>query len=205
MALTFYPKSIIICLTFMLLSVSKLVMNNPSNQVSRFSASSLNSAFFAPNINGHTIENAYGSRETVDTFNANNTPNKNDIMVTKNGVTTLKTDEVFFDFDKSNIRKDAAAALDKLVKVLNDNKSIIIKIEAHADSRGSDEYNVKLSDRRAKSSRDYLIKKGIHPDRIVSAKGFGESKLVNECGDGIDCSEAAHQLNRRSEFIVLNP
>ena len=189
----------------MLLSVSKLVMNNPSNQVSRFSASSLKSAFFAPNIIGLTNENAYGSRETVDTFNANNTPNTKDIMVTKNGVTMLKTDEVFFDFDKSNIRKDAAAALDKLVKVLNDNKSIIIKIEAHADSRGSDEYNLKLSDRRAKSSRDYLIKKGIHPDRIVSAKGFGESKLVNECGDGIDCSEAAHQLNRRSEFIVLNP
>jgi outer membrane protein OmpA-like peptidoglycan-associated protein len=205
MALQLYLKSVFIYLIITLLSASHIFVNNPTHEINRFSASSNNSAFFAPNANGSTYKIANGSRETVNKSIAKPSAYPEEIAVVKRGVTMLKTDEIFFDFDKSSIRKDAAEALDKLVDVLNANKSIIIRIEAHADSRGSDEYNLKLSDRRAKSSRDYLVEKGIHPDRIVSAKGFGESKLVNECGDGIECSEAAHQLNRRSEFIILNP
>lgn len=202
MAAPIYTKLIFLYLALSILSVSKSVLEKPLDLINRFSISSLNYAFFAPNLNCHTYELANGNRETVDNLNAKSLK---ELIIVKGGITMLKTDEIFFDYNKSNIREDASEALDKLFETLNTNKSIIIRIEAHADSRGSHEYNLKLSEQRAKSSRDYLIKKGIHPDRIVSAKGFGETKLLNECGDGISCSEAAHQLNRRSEFIVLNP
>ena len=80
---------------------------------------------------------------------------------------------------------------------------MVIKIESHTDSRGSNRYNRKLSDRRAKSTRDYLLSRGIAPERIESAIGYGENQLINECEDGIRCSEEKHQENRRSYFYIL--
>lgn len=77
-----------------------------------------------------------------------------------------------------------------------------IKIESHTGSRNSDEYNMQLSDRRAKSIRDYIVSQGIGASRIESATGYGESQLINSCTNGTPCSEAQHQLNRRSEFII---
>ena len=85
---------------------------------------------------------------------------------------------------------------------MNEYPSIVIKIESHTDSRGSDLYNEALSDRRAKSTRDYLISRGIAPERIESAIGYGEKRLLNECRNNVKCSNEKHDINRRSEFII---
>ncbi|WP_340201250.1 OmpA family protein [Ascidiimonas sp. W6] len=201
MAIPLHIKTIFIYIALTCVSINSFFTDINAKEESRFSASTPNSAFFAPNLTGNTYKLTYGSRETI--HNANE--NYSDLIVVENGITKIKTDEIFFDYDKSFIRPDASVELNKLVAVLNANKSMIIRIEAHTDSRGSEAYNLKLSNRRANSSKDYLIQKGIHPDRIISAKGFGEQQLVNECGDGIECSESAHQFNRRSEFIIVNP
>ncbi len=110
---------------------------------------------------------------------------------------------IFFDFDKWNIRTDAKYELENIVDVMRQHPNMVIKIESHTDSRGSDRYNMKLSDRRAKSTRDYLLSRGITANRIESAIGYGESQLLNECEDGVRCSEDAHQLNRRSYFYIV--
>src|SRR5690625_535160 len=109
---------------------------------------------------------------------------------------------IYFDFDKSNIRPDAQVDLEKVYQVLKEYPEIRINIRSHTDSRGSDAYNLALSDRRAKSTKTYLIKKGIDASRM-EAEGLGERELVNECSDGVPCTEAQHQANRRSEFIIL--
>ena len=80
---------------------------------------------------------------------------------------------------------------------------MVIKIEAHTDSRGPDGYNMRLSDRRAKATRDYLISRDIDANRIESAIGYGESQLLNKCSNGVKCSKDEHQLNRRSKFYII--
>jgi len=110
---------------------------------------------------------------------------------------------IFFDFDKWNIRTDAQYELEHIVTVMNGHPNMIIKIESHTDSRGNDRYNMKLSDRRAKSTRDYLISRNIAAERIESAIGYGESQLLNACSNGVKCSKAQHQKNRRSYFYIL--
>jgi outer membrane protein OmpA-like peptidoglycan-associated protein/tetratricopeptide (TPR) repeat protein len=126
-----------------------------------------------------------------------------ELIVIEDGIKKLKTDMIFFDFDKSYIRKDASLELDKLVAVMTEYKDMVIKIESHTDSRGPDVYNKYLSDKRAKSTKAYLISKGISADRIESAIGYGEERLINECGNGVRCSREKHELNRRSEFIIV--
>lgn len=111
---------------------------------------------------------------------------------------------IFFDFDKWDIRPDAAFELEYVVKVLNNHPDMIIKIEAHTDSRGKDSYNEILSDRRAKSTRDYILSRGIENTRIQTAIGYGEKYLVNKCKNWVKCTEEEHQENRRSKFIILN-
>lgn len=109
--------------------------------------------------------------------------------------------KIYFDFDKSNIRPDAAKELDKLVDLMkNDYPDLVIEIGSHTDKRGSIEYNRKLAERRAQSTYDYLIAHGIEPERIVKYKGYGEEKPEVDC---IRCNEKQHQLNRRSVFKVV--
>src|SRR5690606_28379094 len=126
-----------------------------------------------------------------------------ELIVLEDGVKKLKTDMIYFDFDKSYIRKDASYELDKLVEVMKEYKDMVIKIESHTDSRGEAVYNQYLSDKRAKSTRDYIISKGISKDRIESAMGYGEAQLINECKDGVPCNRQTHERNRRSEFIIV--
>ena len=114
----------------------------------------------------------------------------------------LSLRHIYFDLDKSNIRPDARVELEKIVEVLTQNPSIKIEIGSHTDSRQSKAYNQALSQRRAKSTLDYLVKRGIAKNRLT-AKGYGESQLVNQCADGVQCSEADHQLNRRSTFVIV--
>ncbi len=110
---------------------------------------------------------------------------------------------IFFDFDKSNIRTDAKYELENIVSVMREHPEMHIYIESHTDSRGRDRYNMKLSDRRAKSTRDYLLSRNIAPERIESAIGYGESQLLNECSNGVKCSREKHQKNRRSYFYIV--
>ncbi|WP_232333096.1 OmpA family protein [Mariniflexile maritimum] len=111
---------------------------------------------------------------------------------------------IYFDYDKHNIRKDAALELDKIVKLMNvDYPEMVIRIESHTDSRGALSYNDKLSIDRANSTYEYLISKGIKPERITAHEGFGERRLTNGCEDGAKCEETDHQLNRRTQFIVV--
>lgn len=113
----------------------------------------------------------------------------------------IKIDNIFYDFDKFNIRPDAALELDKLVTVLKENPTIWIELGSHTDSRGNDLYNQKLSQNRANSAVAYIISRGISKERIT-AKGYGETMLVNNCGNGVQCTVEAHQLNRRTEFKI---
>lgn len=109
---------------------------------------------------------------------------------------------IYFDLGKSAIREDAAAELDKIVQVMNENPTMVIELGSHTDSRGSDKSNLALSDKRAKSSAAYIVSKGIAKERITG-KGYGETKLLNNCGNGVKCSDTEHQVNRRTEFIVV--
>ncbi len=116
---------------------------------------------------------------------------------------TLNIPMIYFDLDKSFIRPDAAFELEKVLTVMKQNPTMKVAIRSHTDSRQSTQYNASLSNRRAVSTRDWLIKNGIEADRLT-AKGYGESELVNKCSDGVPCSEVEHQQNRRSEFIVTS-
>jgi len=115
---------------------------------------------------------------------------------------TFELENIYYDFDKHNIRPDAAAVLDELVRTLRDNPTLRIELSSHTDSRGSDAYNLALSQRRAQSAVDYLVSRGIARDRMV-ARGYGETRLVNNCGNGVPCTREQHQANRRTEVTVL--
>lgn len=110
-------------------------------------------------------------------------------------------DPIHFDYDKHNIKPQAAFELDKVVELMNKRPTMVIKIESHTDSRGTNTYNQGLSERRAQSTMEYIISRGISKDRL-SAEGFGASKPIHNCG--ADCSEKQHEANRRSEFIIVS-
>ncbi len=113
-----------------------------------------------------------------------------------------KLEDIHYNFDKWNIRADARPILDSLVTIMKI-YPINIELSAHTDCRGSYSYNDTLSDKRAKSTVEYIVSKGINQNRIT-AKGYGEHQLLNRCDNGVWCSEADHQLNRRTEIKVLS-
>ena len=110
---------------------------------------------------------------------------------------------IYFDFDKYNIRPDAAKELDKVVQVMKEYPELRIHASSHTDSRGPKAYNQKLSEKRAKATVDYIVAQGIDRDRLTY-EGFGESQPVNNCTDGVKCSEEQHQANRRTDFTIAN-
>ncbi|MBL7950085.1 MAG: OmpA family protein [Flavobacteriales bacterium] len=114
---------------------------------------------------------------------------------------SIAINNIYYDYDQWNIRPDAAAELDKLARIFIDNPTMSFELGSHTDSRGGDMYNLVLSDARANSAVNYLIQNGVDQDRIV-AKGYGEELLVNECQNGVKCTEEDHQANRRTEFKV---
>jgi outer membrane protein OmpA-like peptidoglycan-associated protein len=153
--------------------------------------------YFVDERNVSTLEN--------DTVNVAIAMKKLEGMIAvEDGIKKLKTEMIFFDFDKSYIRKDASKELDKLVEVMTEYPNMVIKIESHTDSRGAAVYNDYLSDKRAKSTREYIISKGIDASRIESAIGYGEQRLLNECDGSVRCTEEQHFRNRRSEFIIVD-
>lgn len=109
---------------------------------------------------------------------------------------------IFYDYNQATLRKESESELNKLADFLLDNNNIKIELSSHTDSRGGDSYNKRLSQKRAQSCVDYLIKKGVNKNNIV-ARGYGETKLLNKCGNGVDCTEEEHQQNRRTEIKIL--
>ena len=120
-----------------------------------------------------------------------------DVIVTE---TEIVLKPIYFEYDKSNITQEGAFELDKLVQVMKNNEKMVILAKSHTDNRGTDKYNERLSDRRAKSTAQYIISKGIAANRI-SAKGMGELEPKVDCGK--DCTEEQHAQNRRSEFLIV--
>ncbi|MHB1107569.1 MAG: OmpA family protein [Lutibacter sp.] len=124
-------------------------------------------------------------------------------IVVENGKTQIKINPIYFDFDKWNIRPDAALELNNVVNIMKKYPDMAIEIGAHTDARGSDEYNLKLSHKRAKSVMDYLISQGISENRLKS-EGFGESQPLNHCTQPKMCTREQYSINRRCEFVITN-
>ena len=114
----------------------------------------------------------------------------------------VNIDPIYFELNSSYLNKEAKQELDKVVDLMNRYPEMIIESGSHTDSRGIERYNTWLATRRAASTVNYIIGKGIDPSRI-SGKGYGETQLINECSDGVRCSEAQHAMNRRTEFVII--
>ncbi len=114
----------------------------------------------------------------------------------------LQLSTIYFDLNKFNIRPDAEIEIQKVIAAMDKYPSLKIKVNSHTDSRGKDAYNLWLSQKRAESTVAYMVLNGISKERL-EGEGFGETKLVNDCGNNSKCSATEHELNRRSEFIIL--
>lgn len=114
----------------------------------------------------------------------------------------LQLSTIYFDLNKYDIRTDAEVEIQKVIAAMEKFPSLVIKVNSHTDSQGFDDYNLTLSKNRAKATVQYMIGKGIAKERLLQ-EGFGETKILNECVNGVQCSEEKHQLNRRSEFIII--
>ena len=113
----------------------------------------------------------------------------------------FKIENVYFDLNKDNIRPDAAIELDKVVAFIKDNPGITVELGSHTDARGSDVYNLALSDRRAKSSRQYIVNNGIS-NEMITHKGYGELEVTNRCLNDVKCTDKEHEANRRTEIKI---
>jgi len=112
-------------------------------------------------------------------------------------------EDIYYNFDKWDIRPDAAVELDKLKTILKDNQHVIVELGSHTDARGNDDYNLLLSRRRAKAAAEYLAATdGIDLERL-QAKGYGEEQLINRCTNGVNCTEKEHQRNRRTSLKII--
>lgn len=135
-------------------------------------------------------------------FTRSNEMKNRDLLLMKRKVDAIfRLENVYYDFDKYNIRKDARVELDKVVDFLKQNPDVLAELGSHTDCRGSFAYNDRLSERRSNSAVKYIVERGISKDRIT-AKGYGEYQLVNKCADGVPCSEQEHQDNRRTEVKI---
>ncbi len=129
--------------------------------------------------------------------------NLNLTKIAKKQPVVKRLSPIYYGFDDARITEASAKEMDKIVEVMNSNSDLIIEASSYTDSRGTDSYNIELSNRRAKAAVDYLKAQGIDASRIKS-KGYGEEKLINQCVNGIECSDDSHQMNRRTEFNYVN-
>jgi outer membrane protein OmpA-like peptidoglycan-associated protein len=144
-------------------------------------------------------------------------PGVSDIMTEENTMGTLlanvelqpveigkaiKIEKIYYDKGSYKIRKDATVELDNLIQVLKDNPTFLIELGSHTDSRADNKFNQKLSQNRAEAAVKYITEGSEIESWRITAKGYGESKLVNGCKDGVECSERRHQLNRRTEIKI---
>jgi len=127
-----------------------------------------------------------------------------DDFVTIRGHLMLNINPIYFELDKAEITEESAIELQRVVDVMTKYPGLVVQIGSHTDSRAPDNYNWTLSSKRAISTRDWIVENGIDRNRIFGG-GYGETQLVNRCSNGVKCTEEEHQLNRRTEFIIVNP
>ena len=193
-----------------------VLIDKDNNEVARTIADE-NGNFSFDNVNSNAVYTIQGSKENYATagveaiarlYGDNISKDirlKKDVYEIAPGLDLAKVFEItqiYFDLDQSTIRKDAIEPLEKIVQAMVEYPNIKIEIGSHTDSRQHRKYNKLLSQRRAEATMAYLIKRGINPERLT-AKGYGESQLVNPCADAVPCSEAEHQQNRRSTFVIV--
>lgn len=125
-------------------------------------------------------------------------------MEEENGVPLqiVEIEYINYDLDKTDINPEASSTLNKLIALMKEHPDLEIRIESHTDSRGSDEYNMLLSKKRAKAAFDYVVAQGIDSNRLLY-QGYGETKLLNKCTNGVECTEEQHEVNRRSIVKVV--
>ena len=193
-----------------------VLLDKDNNEVARTIADE-NGNFTFENVTSNAVYTIQGSKENYSTagieaiarlYGDNISKDirlKKDVYEITPGLDLAQVFEItqiYFDLDKSNIRKDAIAPLEKIVEAMIEYPEIKIEIGSHTDSRQHRKYNKLLSQRRADATMAYLIKRGIAPERLT-AKGYGESQLVNPCADAVPCTEEEHQQNRRSTFVII--
>lgn len=142
------------------------------------------------------------NKVNTENFKLTSVATLDDDLVRVDDKLLIKVENIYFNFDKWNIRSDAKIILDGVVAKMNEYPKMTIEIGSHTDKRGAQEYNMYLSDKRAQSTRDYIISQGIDGSRIT-AKGYGKSQPVVNCNDR-ECTKEEHELNRRSEFVIIN-
>lgn len=151
---------------------------------------------FSTDTEGKVQYNIYLSLESFDDAEER-------VKENEKGEVQVELDKIYFDFDKSNIREDAAATLNVLVDLMKKYPSMEIEVSAHTDARGSDQYNLDLSKRRAASTLEYVVSQGIDRSRLKSI-GYGEMQPLNKCVKEGICTEEEYDINRRCEFTILN-
>jgi len=149
--------------------------------------------YFSTSRSKATIKVPKGQKSTLETLKL--------LKLAEGGIIALEG--IYYDLNKTEIRKDAAKVLDYVYQVLLENPTMVIEMGSHTDARDSDERNMKLSEGRAASAVAYIVAKGIEAVRITS-KGYGETQLKNKCGNGVKCPEALHQENRRTEIRIVS-
>lgn len=185
----------------------KYPINSTSDDFYLVTHDGINGYFSSNRQNGQGSDDIYSfNYNPIDTI-----PSKHNPPVDKPKLTAKQPQKtkpeiairtIYYDLDKSNIRPDAAIEMDKLVTLLKQHPELKIEISSYTDSRASRQYNIALSQRRATSAVAYLVEHGISADRLIM-KYYGKTHLVNECADNVPCTEAEHQLNRRTEFRVI--
>ncbi|MEZ5050296.1 MAG: OmpA family protein [Saprospiraceae bacterium] len=130
------------------------------------------------------------------------TKTPNEIIIPTAKGESVVFNNIYYEYNSAKIAKGAAAELDALAKVMFQNPNMKVLLTAYTDARGKAEYNQKLSEQRAESAKNYLVKKGVSPSRI-QAQGMGESRIRNHCTDGIKCTEEEHKYNRRTELTII--
>lgn len=144
----------------------------------------------------------------LDCINTNFVDEKLELALSSNSILdtyevgqVITLEDVYYDFDKFNIRSDASVELDRVVNLLNKYQTMKLELHSHTDARGSSRYNQRLSQKRAESAVNYIISRGIVAERIT-AIGFGETELLNRCKNGVKCTDEEHQENRRTEILI---
>lgn len=127
-------------------------------------------------------------------------PESFEIIMTR--VVEIDLDLILYDLNKATLRTEAKSVLDEVIAYMREVKDLTLELSSHTDSRGSNAYNQELSQQRAQSCVDYIIAAGIDQSRII-ANGLGEAQLVNQCTDGVRCTEPEHQMNRRTELRII--
>ncbi|MBT8384259.1 MAG: OmpA family protein, partial [Bacteroidia bacterium] len=162
--------------------------------------------------NNYTLEvtkdGFFNSTENIKTTNVNGLENDLTIFIEekefidRNGREILNVESINFELNKSDIKEGSMRVLDKVIRLMKKYPNMEIEFGAHTDSRGGDEYNLRLSESRAQTTIEYLISKGVSFMKI-SGKGYGETELINNCSNGVNCSDYEHSLNKRTEFVVV--